>query len=82
MPEHHGGRGGNVELMRSGHYIQPFLCTAFSVAHKPAHAVYEDLSTCTRKGIHAGFLECGKHLVVGHFFQLGNMCHFRGAKGM
>ena len=62
--------------MSRSHYIQPFLCSTFSIAHQSPDPVNQDFSTCSGKGIHTGCFEGRQHFMVGHFFQLGNMCHF------
>ena len=82
MPEHHGARGGYIQLMRFVHNIEPFLRAAFSFGNKAAHPVDQDLGAGAREAVHTRFFQRSKYLAVGRFFEFGDMCHFRGAEGV
>lgn len=77
MAEHHGGGGGDAQLVRGAHHVEPFLAAAFALGDEAPNAVVEYLGAGPGQGIQAGLLECLEHLVVGGLFQLGDVGDLR-----
>src|SRR5690606_29458837 len=48
MSKHHSSRSRKINLMRSTHYIQPFLTTAFPFGNQTAYTVVQYFCSCTR----------------------------------
>ena len=82
VTKHHGGRGGDVQLVCLVHDVKPFLSTAFSLGDQPANPIDQNLRTSTRERVEPRFFQRIEHFFMGGFLQFGDMCHFGRTEGM
>lgn len=68
--------------MGGSHDIQPFFCATFAFGDQPADAVIEDFCAGAGEGVEAGGFQFPQDVIMAHFFEMTDMCHFRRSKGM
>ena len=81
VSEHHGGRGGQVQLVGRPHDVEPFLPPTFAFGDEPPDAIAEDFGSGPRQRVEAGFLEGAQDLEVGSLLQFGDVGDFGRSEG-